>query len=321
MNSTNTKLRASLVTTLSDGRFYSGEQLAQQYRLSRTAIANNLSALSELGLDIYSVKGKGYALSKPLQLLDEQKIRDQLSFTHTAPITLFPIIDSTNSYIKSNINDIQHGEVVIAEAQTAGRGRRGKTWVSPFGASLYLSLCWRFQGGYQQIGGLSLYVGFSVVKALEALGIDGLGLKWPNDIYRYGKKLGGILVEVDGQIGTEVSCIIGIGINVNLPDVQTEIDQPYIDLNDYPLCRNQLCAAVIESLHKRLPEFEVSGLKTILEQWKQWDVFAQQTVSIVHGNNKQRGINLGIDASGALKLQTDNGVKTIHGGEVSLRGE
>lgn len=321
MTLTNSHLRASLVKTLSDGQFYSGEQLAQQYGLSRTAIANNLSALAELGLDIYSVKGKGYALSKPLQLLDEVNIREHLAAPHAAPITLFPVIDSTNNYIKDNIGDMEHGEVVIAETQTAGRGRRGKTWISPFGASLYLSLCWRFQGGYQQIGGLSLYVGYAVVKALEALNVEGLGLKWPNDIYRHGKKLGGILVEVDGQIGTEVSCIIGVGINVNLPDVQSQIEQPFTDLNDHQLCRNKLCAAVIDSLNQGLPDFEENGLATILEQWNQWDVFANQTVHIIQGNNTQRGVNLGIDASGALKLQMPEGVKTIHGGEVSLRAE
>ena len=321
MSNKNTNLRASLIRTLSDGRFYSGQQLAQQYDLSRTAIANNLSALAELGLDVFSVKGKGYALSAPLKLLNEPLIRQHLSEPYEPPIRLFPVIDSTNTYIKDNMSHMTHGEVVIAEAQTAGRGRRGKSWVSPFGASIYLSLCWRFQGGYQQIGGLSLFVGYTVLKALEGIGVDGLGLKWPNDIYRYGKKLGGILVEVDGQIGAEVNCVIGVGINVNATDIESKIDQPFTDLSDHQVCRNHLCGELIESLNQNLPEFEVSGLTTIVDQWNQRDVFSGQTVNIVTGSDIERGINLGVDASGAMQLQLPDGIKIIHSGEVSLRGE
>lgn len=320
MSQTNTELRAALIKLLADGRFYSGQMLADKFGISRTAIANNVAALKTLGLDVFSVKGKGYALPTPLTLLDESTIRASFTANIQAPIALFPVIGSTNTYIRDHIETIEHGATVIAEAQTAGRGRRGKTWVSPFGASLYMSMCWRFQGGYQQIGGLSLFVGYCVAHALQRMGIDGIGLKWPNDIYRHGQKLGGILVEVEGQIGTEVSCIIGIGINVNLPDVTEQIDQPFTDLSGLDICRNRLCAEVISVLHTHLPDFETDGLHSIVEQWNSLDEFAGKTVVISHGDKQQLGTNLGIESSGALRLQTSEGIRLVHGGEVSLRG-
>ncbi len=312
-------LRSELIHILCDGQFHSGEALARRFSVSRTAIAKHVSALIELGLDIYSVKGKGYALSDPIVLLESSVIKDFLPADIDVPITLLPVTDSTNTFLKERVDSAVHGEVVIAEAQTAGRGRRGKSWVSPFGASLYLSMCWRFQGGYQQIGGLSLYVGYCVIQALQAFGIDGLGVKWPNDIYRYGEKLGGILVEVEGQIGTEVSCIIGVGINVRLPDVGDSITQAYTDLSDTHIDRNALSAAIIEFLHQGIPGFEIRGLQDIVANWNALDVFAKQNVTILGSESKIEGVNLGINDAGALQLQTPEGLKLIHGGEVSLR--
>ncbi|MDM7861417.1 bifunctional biotin--[acetyl-CoA-carboxylase] ligase/biotin operon repressor BirA [Alteromonas sp. ASW11-36] len=316
----NTTLRANLVEVLADGQFHSGAKLAEQFGLSRTAIANNIAALQELGLDVFSVKGKGYALSKPLALLSEKAIISRLALPVQPQVSLFPVIHSTNTHLKDNIEHMSQGAIVVAEAQTAGRGRRGRQWVSPFGASLYLSMCWRFQGGYQQIGGLSLFVGDCVLKALRSLNVDGLGVKWPNDIYRHGRKLGGILVEVEGQIGSEVTCIIGIGINVDLPDVAHQIDQPFNDLSDLGIDRNHLCAALITNLHQQMPDFETNGLVNIVESWNQYDVFADREVAIISQDTTLRGMNLGINKQGALQLQTATGIRDIHGGEVSLRG-
>lgn len=312
-------LRSELIEILSDGHFHSGEVLARHFSMSRAAIAKHIAALAELGLDVFKVHGKGYALSEPLTLLDTRAIQGFLPADLDVPLTLLPITDSTNTYIKQRIEQVRHGEVVIAEAQTAGRGRRGKSWVSPFGASLYLSMCWRFQGGYQQIGGLSLYVGYCVIKALQEFGIDGLGVKWPNDIYRFGEKLGGILVEVEGQIGTEVSCIIGVGINVRLPDVGDSISQAFTDLSDTTVDRNAVSAALIEFLHQGLPTFELRGLQDIVKDWNALDVFAQQNVTIHSADNQIEGVNHGINEAGALQLKTPNGIQLIHGGEVSLR--
>ncbi|WP_100658730.1 bifunctional biotin--[acetyl-CoA-carboxylase] ligase/biotin operon repressor BirA [Alteromonas flava] len=312
--------RTQILQRLADGKFHSGEGLAGEFGISRTAIANHIKALGELGLDIFSVKGKGYCLADPITLLSTAAINALLPESARLPLTVLPIIDSTNNYIKQHIEQLPNGQVVVAEAQTAGRGRRGKTWVSPFASSLYLSTCWRFQGGFQQVAGLSLFVGITIIQALQALNIDGLAIKWPNDIYRHGEKLGGILVEIEGQIDTQVNCIIGIGINVNLPDVTAQIDQPFTDLSDLALDRNQLCAAIIQALSTGLPEFASHGLDPIVGIWNEWDIFYQQPVSIHSQGRVVEGINQGIDAQGALLLETPKGQQIIHAGEVSLRG-
>ena len=312
-------LRSELVIMLADGDFHSGQTLAEHFQISRTAVANHINALIELGLDIYSVKGKGYRIATPLNLLTKPDIHSYSALTQRVPLEVLSVVDSTNTYLKQRIDSVAHGHTVVAEAQTAGRGRRGRHWVSPFGASLYLSMCWRFQGGYQQIGGLSLYVGYCLIQALKKHKVDGLAVKWPNDIYRHGRKLGGILVEVEGQIGTEVACIIGAGINIRLPEALDSIEQPFNDLSDHEIDRNHLCASIIENLHQSLPQFEQHGLAPILHEWNAMDVFAQQQVTITGTNQLHQGVNHGINEQGALQLKTADGMIAIHGGEVSLR--
>jgi BirA family biotin operon repressor/biotin-[acetyl-CoA-carboxylase] ligase len=158
-----------------------------------------------------------------------------------------------------------------------------------------------------------------LAEALNDLGVSELGLKWPNDIYREGKKLGGILVEVEGQIGTEVTCIIGAGININLPDNVSNIDQPFNDLSDCDIERNILCAKILNKLHQSLPVFAEKGLSPIVHKWNGLDVFAGRQVSISSVQQSKTGISKGINEQGALLLETQDGVEVIHGGEVSLR--
>lgn len=312
-------IRSELISILADSEFHSGQTLADHFGISRTAVANHISALIDLGLDIYSVRGKGYRVATQLDLLSSTKINQLEPKTRLLPIEVLSVIDSTNAYLKEQINSVAHGHSVIAEAQTAGRGRRGRTWISPFAASVYISMCWRFQGGYQQIGGLSLFVGYCLIEALKELGVDGLAVKWPNDIYHQGRKLGGILVEVEGQIGTEVACIIGIGINVRLPENINAIDQPFSDLSSYDINRNQLCGSILSKLQQSLPEFERLGLAPIVNDWNAMDIFAKQQVTISGSHQQYQGISHGINTQGALQLKTDNGMVSINSGEVSLR--
>ena len=161
------------------------------------------------------------------------------------------IIDSTNQYLKETLPLLANGHVCLAEAQTAGRGRHGRKWVSPYGASLYLSYFWRFAAGYQAISGLSLAVGVAITETLSEVGVKDVQLKWPNDLYSQNRKLAGVLVEVEGQMGAACDCIIGIGLNIDLSDQQDEIDQPWIDLHrivDAPVDRNKLAAVLTEKL-------------------------------------------------------------------------
>lgn len=322
MSKSSELVRGNLLSILADNRFHSGETLGVTLGISRAAISNHIKVLSSLGLDIFSVTGKGYRLAQPLTLLNSHKIREQLASNHTADLEILNVIGSTNQYLKDKSIAIHNGHCCLAEAQTAGRGRHGRKWVSPYGASLYLSMHWSFSGGYSVLGGLSLAVGVAIVDALNECGIKGIQLKWPNDIYAQGKKLAGVLIEVEGQIGSGCRAIIGVGLNVALPKNIQEIGQPWIDLSQLsgPLIdRNILAGTLVSELTKSLALFESRGLDPFISKWRELDVYANQGVKLIMGQQTISGISRGIDASGAILVETKQGVKAYHGGEISVR--
>lgn len=315
-------VRGHLLSLLVDNKFHSGEILGEILGISRAAISYHIKILNSLGLDIYSVIGKGYCLAKPLTLLSHDKIREQQVFQHAADIEILNVIGSTNQYLKDKTSDIKNGHTCIAEAQTAGRGRHGRNWVSPYAASLYLSMQWSFAGGYSVLGGLSLAIGVAIVDALHQCDIEDIQLKWPNDVYAQGKKLAGVLIEVEGQISSECKVIIGIGVNVSLPNNVEGIDQPWIDLSqlsESQVNRNLLAGTLISELTKSLSLFEFKGLDPFITKWRKLDVYSNQRIKLIIGQQTISGISRGIDASGAILLETEQGVKAYYGGEISVR--
>lgn len=322
MTAPNDDKRHRILTKLADGQFHSGEELGAELGISRAAISKHIKALEGLGLEIFSVTGKGYRLACKLDLLDPSLINAARRFADK-PLTVLSVVDSTNTYLKSKHSAHQNGAACLAEAQTAGRGRQGRKWQSPFGASLYLSMYWTFSGGYQAIGGLSLMIGVAVVEALNRLGVEGLQLKWPNDIYLDGKKLGGVLVEVEGQIHDQSHCIVGVGLNIRLPDlVGDEIDQPYTDLAQHTTRlpdRNLLAAAVLDELQENLLRFEHEGLAVFLPRWEVLNLFKEKKIKMLCGPNHFEGVCRGVNKDGALLVQLPDGIKAFYGGEVSVR--
>jgi BirA family biotin operon repressor/biotin-[acetyl-CoA-carboxylase] ligase len=322
MSKSSELVRGNLLSILADNEFHSGETLGTALGISRAAISNHIKVLSSLGLDIYSVTGKGYCLAQPLTLLNLDEICEHLNVSHTAHIEVLNVIGSTNQYLKDKSMSIQNGHTCLAEAQTAGRGRHGRKWVSPYAASLYLSMHWSFAGGYSVLSGMSLAVGVAIVDALNKCGVQEVQLKWPNDIYAQGKKLAGVLIEVEGQIGSGCEAIIGVGINVSLPKNIEEIGQPWIDLAQLtePLInRNRLAGTLISELTKSLTLFDNSGLEPFVTKWRALDVYANQAIKLIIGQQTLSGTSRGIDASGAILLETEQGVKAYHGGEISVR--
>ncbi|MEP1384078.1 MAG: bifunctional biotin--[acetyl-CoA-carboxylase] ligase/biotin operon repressor BirA [Paraglaciecola sp.] len=316
------EVRSILLSVIANGEFHSGEALGQTLNLSRASISNHIKALTSLGLDIYSVTGKGYCLANPLDFLALKEISTHLPADYSLPIEVLNVIGSTNQYIKERFDNLENGYACLAEAQTAGRGRHGRKWVSPYGSSLYLSMYWHFSGGYPALGGLSLAVGVAVAKALSLSGIEGIKLKWPNDIYGLGKKLAGVLIEVEGQMGLGCQTVIGIGLNISLPKNVEEIDQPWIDLaqlTDNSLERNRLAANLLATLSETLYVFERDGLAPFIETWRSKDVYANQAIKLIVGKQTISGISRGVNESGAILLETEQGVKAFHGGEVSVR--
>jgi BirA family biotin operon repressor/biotin-[acetyl-CoA-carboxylase] ligase len=332
MNNTQAKniqtFRTQLLKKLQDGNFHSGEVLASEFEVSRSAISNHIKALNKLGLEIYSVKGRGYQLATNIELLSHCKILAALSSCDIAKAALIQVenlVTSTNDVVKAKSQDehgVMSGYCCLAEAQSAGRGRRGRKWVSPYASSLYLSMLWRFASGYQAMAGLSLMVGVIVNETLQGLGVKNCQLKWPNDIYYDHAKLAGILIEVEGQIGASTSAIIGIGVNIYLPKSVQGIDQAFTDLcsiSDGHICRNGFAAALIQNLWKALPVFEKEGMTPFIAKWQAADLYYQKEVKLLTGDKPIIGISKGIDKTGALLLDIKGNVKAFHGGEISVR--
>lgn len=313
------QVKLSILNSLADGKFYSGETLGELLGISRAAISKHINGIQEWGLDIYRVQGKGYCLSKPLNLLN----RELLSKRLIQPFELVPIIDSTNQYLLNQVGSIDSGTVCLAEYQSQGRGRRGRQWISPFGSNLYLSMYWRLDAGMAAAMGLSLVIGIAAVEALEQLGFEGIRLKWPNDLYYQDKKLGGILVEMSGQAGGAAHIVLGMGLNISMrPDIDG-IDQPWTSLDElaeYQLVdRNILAPTLVDSWTDALNEYEQFGMKGFVERWNRLDNFVGRSVRLLIGTREVTGIVKGIDDRGAVLLETDNGIEPYIGGEISLR--
>jgi BirA family biotin operon repressor/biotin-[acetyl-CoA-carboxylase] ligase len=310
---------------LADGEFHSGSELAKITGISRSAICKQLHGLEKLGIDYTAISGKGYKLSRPLQLLDKQAITQHLNISLNdalATLEIHPCLASTNSRVKQT----GHASCCLAEYQTHGRGRRGRSWISPFGSNIYLSLCYHYQSGPAVISGLSLAVGVAVIKALKKLGITDAGLKWPNDIFWQQQKLGGILIEVDGEAEGPCQVTVGLGLNVFLPDFSAQqIDQPWIDLYRIMgekafFSRNLLVAELLNQLIPLLENFESTGLTPFLDSWRKHDCMKNQTVTLYQGKYQHQGVFAGIDQDGHCLIKNTSGkLQTFASGEVSFR--
>lgn len=293
--------------------------MGRQLSVSRTAIWKALQYCESLGLELHSVRGRGYRLAHPLELLDEEIISQHCSRL-PVKISLHQEIDSTNRWLLQQDN--VHAHACFAERQTQGRGRRGRQWVSPFAANIYLSLGWRFDSGPASLGGLSLAVGVAVIRALRSSGIDEAGLKWPNDIIARGAKLGGILLELRGETEGPCEAIIGVGLNVAMPPMQADsIEQKWIDVRalDENISRNQLAGALLAELQGVLQEFTGQGFESLHAEWQSLDVYRGKEVELDNLRGKVRGVVRGVDNGGALLLECREGVRRFNAGEVSLR--
>ena len=321
--------QSKILDILKDGEFHSGETLGEKVGCSRTAVWKHLQTLEAMGLLIETTKGTGYRIVGGVDLLDGQAITGALAVAakpHLSNINIFQTIDSTNTYARelAEKNSVS-GLVILAEQQTGGRGRRGKSWVSPFAANIYLSIVWDFEQGAEALEGLSLAVGVAVRRALIAHGVQGVKLKWPNDIYVEQKKLGGILLEMIGDPAGHCSVVIGVGLNVSMPVSQASaIDQDWTDvateLQDKLPARNKLAAELISEILPLLGTFQEQGFAAYRDEWQAADAFYGQPAVISTPKQSTAGIVKGVGINGALRLELDSGnIESFIGGELSLR--
>ncbi len=305
----------------------SGAELARGIGVTRAAVWKRIEALRAAGVDIQASPGQGYALARPLQLLDAAALRTALSPAARRELAGLDVLfetDSTNAVALREPPPTRGTHAWLAERQTAGRGRRGRGWASPLGAHVYLSLSRRFDGGVAALQGLSLAVGVAVAEALHGLGYPQVGLKWPNDLLADGRKLGGILVEVGGDAAGPMRVVVGIGLNVAMPPAAgAAVDQPWTDLATLAGAmpsRQAVAAALLDALLPMLARFEQDGLAPFLEAWPRYDVLAGRPVRLHEGGRVLDGIALGLAADGALRLRGDDGSeRQVHAGEASLR--
>jgi BirA family biotin operon repressor/biotin-[acetyl-CoA-carboxylase] ligase len=321
-------LRRRLLNLLSDGEFHSGEALGASLGVSRMAVWKHLKSLREMGVDFTVVRGKGYCLPSSLELLDRDSILAAATPASVAGIDnieVFLEVDSTNDWLREQArNGAPSGTVCVAETQLAGRGRRGRSWVSPFAANLYLSLLWRPVSGATALGGLGLVTGIALLRALRSCGIEGAGLKWPNDILVGDAKLAGVLIDVVGESNGPCIVIVGVGVNVCMPPGEAAaIDQQWTDLHhlsgDNRLSRNALAARTLDELMPAIETFDAGGLQPFLDEWRQSDILRGRKVGLTLPNECITGTACGIDDVGALLVDTGNGRRRFLSGDVSVR--
>lgn len=317
-----------LLTLLADGRFHSGAALGDALGVTRSAVWKAVQVCTEHGIDIHSVRGKGYRLAQELDLLQQDRILSQLD-TEVRPLLhcleIHHELDSTSKHLlRLAGSGAESGTACLAEAQTGGRGRRGRLWVSPFGANIYLSILWRFAQGPAALSGLSLAIGVAVLEAVQAIGIEDCGLKWPNDVLWKGRKLAGVLLDLSAEASGPSTVVVGIGLNVRMPDnVAATIDQPWVDLHSLlPAAsptRNHIAALLLGRVLAALSEFEREGLAAFQTRWARWDCLAGRFVTLQLPTQRFSGRAQGIDTTGALLLETEGQVRVYAAGEVSVR--
>ncbi len=304
----------------------SGDALAHEAGLTRAAMWKRVQALREAGVEIDAQAGRGYALRHPIELLQVEAILDALPAPVRTGIATFDLawsLDSTNSELLRRETPASGIAVLMAERQTGGRGRRGKAWASPLAAHLYLSASRQFSGGLARLGGLSLVAGVAAVEALHECGYPGVRLKWPNDLLVDDRKLGGLLVEGGGEHAGPVRAVIGLGINMRMPEAAAAaIDQPWIDLaglQDKAPSRNQIAAGLLAHLVPALDQFDAEGLAPFLSRYARFDALVGRTVAIHLDTGVQSGTALGIASDGALRVDIEGEERLFHAGEVSVR--
>jgi BirA family biotin operon repressor/biotin-[acetyl-CoA-carboxylase] ligase len=304
----------------------SGAVLARELGITRSAVWKRIQGLRAAGVDVQAQPGRGYALARAMQLLEADALVSALSPEARAQLAGLSVLfeaDSTNAIALREPAAASGCKVWLAERQTAGRGRRGRDWASPLAANVYLSVSRQFQGGLAALQGLSLAVGVAAAEALHGLGYAQVGIKWPNDLFAHGRKLGGVLVEVGGETGGPVRVVIGLGLNVSMPAAAAQgIDQAWCDLDSLgaaPASRQDVCVALLDALLPMLARFEHTGLAPMLERWARLDLLAGRRVRVTDAGQAFDGVACGIDADGALRVRLAGGERRFHAGEASLR--
>lgn len=324
-------LAARVFVRLADGRFHSGEELARRFRVSRSAVWKAAGTLRALGAELHAVRNRGYRLDTATEPLDAARIMSQLPQAlrgHVAKLETVWAVASTNSALLARPGaGCGTSEVLLAEYQTAGRGRRGRAWLAPPGGAICLSLSWTFREVPQDLGALGLVIGVCALRALREAGVRRAALKWPNDLLLGERKLGGVLIDLRAESAGPAYVVIGVGLNVALGEEMlarvAASGLAAADLSAAGLAapsRNRVAAGLVGECLRGLMEFERQGLKPFIEEWRSADALRGPPVDVRAAEGTlSRGLARGIDVHGALMVETPQGIRRFISGDVSVR--
>jgi BirA family biotin operon repressor/biotin-[acetyl-CoA-carboxylase] ligase len=315
-----------LLRLLSDGEFHSGEELGAALGISRTAVWKQVKLWRKRGLEITAATGKGYCLLAPLEWWSSDLLLKGLSDPAKSSLRVLEIrecVTSTNDVVLELLQSTGHsGVACLAEEQSEGRGRRGRQWLSPFGSNFYGSIGWVFQG-ISVVEGLSLAFGVAIVRALKRYGMSNAQLKWPNDIVVGAAKLGGVLIELQAEADGPCRVVIGVGLNMLLPVGASDfLGREVTDVSQQTgiaLRKNELGALLLDELLCLLQSYETQGFSAVREEWLSHDALCDADVVVTGLDKELFGVARGVDEHGALRLETKEGVRLLHGGEVSMK--
>jgi BirA family biotin operon repressor/biotin-[acetyl-CoA-carboxylase] ligase len=319
-----------LLALLADGGLHSGEWLAKELKVSRAAVWKGVERLRQMGVAVQAAPRRGYRLSTPVELLDSGRICAQIGpprMGRLRNLELLFEVDSTNTRLLAAAPPPCGGaDVCLSELQHAGRGRRGRSWISPFGAGIALSLAWTFSDGAHALHALSLAVGVAIARATRRAGAEGVMLKWPNDIYYRDRKIGGVLIDLRAEASGPAHVVIGVGINVTLPvPARREIEAAgacaaaVADACDVEPSRNLVAGAILDELLSMLVQFEREGFAAFRQAWTDLDALSGRPAQVLLADRAVVGTARGVDQEGALLLETGDRMQRFVSGEASLR--
>lgn len=293
--------------------------------MSRATVCDALATVADYGVVLQRIRGRGYRLAQPWHALDSSEINRLLgdAASRFQLEILQQAASSNTELLRRATQAAQSGSVLAVELQTAGRGRIGRVWHSGLGNALTFSLLWRFGCGLNALSGLSLAVGVAILRALQIFGATGVGLKWPNDILAPHGKLGGVLIEAQGDMYGPSAVVIGIGINCTLPQVLAQaIAQRATAIDEVcalPPSRNKLLAVLLRELALVLDEFASNGFSSLRAEWERYHARQNMPIRLnMPDGSAVSGIARGVTHGGELVIETDQGINFFNSGEVGL---
>jgi BirA family biotin operon repressor/biotin-[acetyl-CoA-carboxylase] ligase len=323
-----------LVRLLADGDLHSGARLAETLGVTRAAVWKVVGDIRAHGIEVLSHDRRGYQLESPVELLEPAELQAvaaaaRLPWPRHCEVVFE--IGSTNACLHdAPAPPPDAPRVVFAELQTAGRGRRGRDWIAPFGSGLTFSIGWTFAEMPADLAALGLAMGVCAVRALRALGATDVGLKWPNDLVHAHRKLGGLLLQMRSEAGGPAYVVIGLGLNLRLPPrardaIAAPLATPVTDLADACAAktspgRTAVAAHVAGHMLAGLEQFTREGFAPFAAEWAAYDSLRDAPVTVLRHDGAFEGVARGVDAEGALLVETSQGRRErVHAGDVSLR--